>query len=238
MAYTVSFWIYIADWHYRVNSQKAILIKGMEQNGTVTGNDASPGIWLDSEKNNLIVATSVYNGKLQMCNVANIPIQKWVHVAYVLDNRTVDVYVDCKLERSCILPGVPLLNNHKLHLFPTGNDVSDKQTGFLGQLSSLRYFSTALKPVDIAGICNSGPNATVGEQAKGDKPKVPDNSCPGRINIDTLQKMQESNKFNTEYINRAIEEEEQKTPPVHKQYVGINYTGSYPVVQIGEAKME
>lgn len=242
MAYTISFWIYIADWHYRVNSKKAILIKGVESNGMVTGDDSSPGIWLDSEKNNLIVATNVYTGKLQMCNVANIPIQKWVHVAYVLDNRTVDVYVDCKLERSCILPGVPLLNNHKLHLFPTGYETSDKQTGFLGQLSSLRYFSTALKPIDIAGICNSGPNATVGEQAKGDKPKVPDNYCPGRITPQLLQEMKDINTRQSGYIEKAMEqEEEQNTPQVYSQSVDIRWDGTPPdikVMQLGEAKTE
>jgi hypothetical protein len=193
MAYTISFWIYIADWYYRVDDPKAILIKDVEIGDTVSGYNAAPGIWLAPDKNNLIVATSVLGRKKpQVCDVANIPIQKWVHIAYVLDNRTVDVYVDCKLERSCILSGVPLLNNHKLHLFPQnpsspgGSGTSDKQTGFLGQLSSLRYFSTALKPVDIASICNSGPNATVGEPTKDHKPKNidPDGSCSGKVFTD------------------------------------------------------
>ena len=193
MAFTISFWIYIVDWNYRSDEPKAILIKGAESGDTVAGYDSAPGIWLAPDKNNLIVATRVLGRvKPQVCDVANIPIQKWVHIAYVLDNRTVDVYVDCKLERSCILTGVPFLNNQKLHLFPlnpsspSGSGTSDKKTGFLGQLSSLRYFSTALKPIDIAGICNSGPNATIGETTIVHKPKNPDNSgsCSGKVFTD------------------------------------------------------
>jgi len=149
MAYTVSFWIYIADWHYRVNSQKAILIKGMEQNGTVTGNDASPGIWLDSEKNNLIVATSVYNGKLQMCNVANIPIQKWVNLLVSIYGRTMDIYIDGKLVRTCLLPGVASVNNSAdIYVTPAG--------GFDGWTSRLQYFPNSLNPQDAWNIYTRG----------------------------------------------------------------------------------
>lgn len=194
MSFTISFWMYIADWYYRVDDPKAILIKDVSSNGSVAGTSCAPGIWLAPDKNNLIVATRVLGrNKPQVCNVANIPIQKWVHVAYVLDNRTVDVYVDCKLERSCILSGVPFLNNHKLHLFPKnpsspgGSGTTDNQTGFLGQLSSLRYFSQALKPVDIARICNEGPNATVGETSKGHKPNDNNSySCPTKFDYKEL----------------------------------------------------
>lgn len=188
MSFTISFWIYIADWNYRINEQKAILIKDKSTKGYVLGDTCSPGIWLDPIKNNLILKTNVIGRKPQECNVANIPIQKWINIAYVLDNRIVDVYVDCKLERSCVLSGVPLLNNHKLHLFPKNpptSGVTTSKTGFLGQLSSLRYFSQALKPVDISRICSEGPNATVGQTSKGGKPDdivlTPVEFCPNGL---------------------------------------------------------
>ena len=194
MAFTISFWIYIADWSYRFQEPKAIIIKDVASNGAVSGTNCAPGIWLAPNKNNLIVKTRVLGkDKPQICDVANIPIQKWVHIAYVLDNRTVDVYVDCKLERSCILAGVPFLNNNKLHLFPKNQssnseyNTDDNKTGFLGQLSSLRYFSHALKPVDIARICNEGPNSTVGEQSNTHKPDDKNaESCPTKISYTAI----------------------------------------------------
>ena len=207
MSFTISFWMYIADWSYRVDDPKAIIIKDVAVDGAVGGTKCAPGIWLAPGKNNLIVATRVLGrDKPQVCDVANIPIQKWVHVAYVLDNRTVDVYVDCKLERSCILTGVPFLNNNKLYLFPKnptllGSSSKDNLTGFLGQLSSLRYFSQALKPIDIARICNEGPNATVGEQSKGHK--IDDDngdSCPTKIDYKEISKIQKQlTKINKEF---------------------------------------
>lgn len=190
MAFTISFWMYIVDWNYRYKHHKAILIKSNKnRNNGVNWKNSAPGIWLSPIQNNLVVATKVMGrDELQICDVANIPIQKWVHVAYVLDNRTVDVYVDCKLERSCILTGVPSLNNGKLHLFPNGDD---KDVGFLGQLSSLRYFSSALRPVDIARLCNEGPHATKGEQSKDDHKDDNDGECPQNFTKDlhSIQKM-------------------------------------------------
>ena len=214
MAFTLSFWIYIADWEYRFKDRKAIIVKGKENGNSVTGNDDAPGIYLDTPTNNLIVNTTVaptrggIQNNVQVCNVANIPIQKWVHIAYVLDNRTVDVYVDCKLERSCILTGVPLLNNQKLHLFPLLRDQT--KTGFMGQLSSLRYFSSALKPVDIANICSSGPQGTVGEQTKDHKPKKPkEDICSKKVFAD-LRKLKDNLASATEEVDDAIAQEDEE----------------------------
>ena len=187
MSFTLSYWIYIADWSYRQNSVKPLVVKAPENGDVADQNQAAPGMYLDAYKNNLIVATKVIGKDVpQFCNIANIPIQKWVHVAYVLDNRSVDVYVDCKLERSCILTGVPDLNNSKLHLFPKISVGSDNKTGFLGQMASLRYFSQALRPVDIARLCNGGPHLTKGLPSKGTKSRNPGkkSSCPSDVTTD------------------------------------------------------
>jgi hypothetical protein len=222
MAFTISFWMYIVDWNYRYNYSKAILIKSNKKNNSVNHNNSAPGIWLAPRQNNLIVATKVMgSNKLQVCDVANIPIQKWVHVAYVLDNRTVDVYVDCKLERSCILTGVPSLNNGKLHLFPNGDD---KDVGFLGQLSSLRYFSSALRPVDIARLCNEGPHATKGEQSKDEHKDDNDGECPQNISQD-LHSIQKSLKSSLKEVTSAIEEQEDSEKNKNK----FNYVNDYEI---------
>ncbi len=211
MSFTLSFWIYIADWYYRVDEPKAILIKGGSSGDAVTGRDSAPGIWLAPDVNNLVVATRVLGKqKLQVCNVANIPIQKWVHIAYVLDNRNVDVYVDCKLERSCVLTGVPQLNNQPLHLFPKNQNDANQETGFLGKLSSLRYFSTALRPVDVARICNEGPHATRGEPSKGHHPK-PSNGggdCPSRFDYRELHRVKRQLKNIGSEVDDILAEEE------------------------------
>merc|ERR1712070_804360 len=35
------------------------------------------------------------------CDIINIPLQRWVHLALVMHNKTLDVYLNGKLARSC-----------------------------------------------------------------------------------------------------------------------------------------
>lgn len=160
MAFTYSFWMYIADWKYRYGDEKVILFKGNPQSGA----NPSPSISLDEKENMLHIKMKMMDNSIQSCSVRNIPLQKWVHVAYVLDNRVSDVYINGKLERSCILPRVPRLNNADLVLLP-GN-VGGSRIGFYGQLASVRYFSSALQPSDVARLYNQGPHVTKGLATK------------------------------------------------------------------------
>ncbi len=169
MAFSLSFWIYVSDWYYRLGEPKAIMVK--TRGGNISS--AAPGIWLAPNKNDLIITTAVLGKNAdgssapQSCNIPNIPLQKWVHIAYVLNNRTNDVYVNGKLERSCAFRNVPKLNNAKLRILPRMPKY--KNVGFLGQLSSVRYFSSALRPVDVVNIYGDGPNVTQNQKATADK---------------------------------------------------------------------
>jgi hypothetical protein len=195
MAFSLSFWMYIADWNYRFGDSKAVLVKGSPSNFT----NVAPGLWLGDVDNTLKVRMRTYKdgGTWEGCDVANIPLQKWVHVGYVLDNRVTDIYINGKLERSCVLKRLPWLNNQKLWLVPPTPGGADQQVGFFGQLSSVRYFSSALRPVDVARLYNEGPHATKAWDTKdatgaasvpGTAPQCPPNhpgtaqacpTCPG-----------------------------------------------------------
>ena len=162
MAFTYSFWMYIADWNYRYGTEKVILMKGAPPGSVVSAN-VSPLISLDATDNILHINMTTHTGT-EKCSVRNVPLQKWVHVVYVLDNRVSDVYINGKLERSCILKGLPRLNNQDLSVLPTS--IGSQQLGFYGQLSSLRYFSSSLQPTDVARLYNQGPHATKGLDTK------------------------------------------------------------------------
>jgi hypothetical protein len=205
MAFTLSFWMYIADWNYRFGEPKAILVKGKKES-------AAPGIYLAPNKNNLIIQTKAMTRaeNLPTCNISNIPLQKWVHVAYVLDNRTVDVYINGKLERSCVLTAVPALNNEKLKLFPKGRS---GLTGFLGQLSSLRYFSSALRPVDVANIYNEGPRSTMYETSSDHDGSSDGESCyysPEQIEETQSALQAAQDQLQTLYDSEQTPEQKQK----------------------------
>lgn len=84
------------------------------------------------------------------CDVVQLPIQRWVHVAVVLWNRTADVYINGKLNRSCVLENVPVVN-HKDDLYVLQNDT------FNGKLAQLRYFNRALNATEVYSQYSKGP---------------------------------------------------------------------------------
>lgn len=140
MSFTYNFWMYIADWQYRFGEKKTIFNKGM--NG--------PEVSLAANQNSLGVNIRTFaDASGETCGIDNIPLQKWVNLAIVLDNRTLDIYVDGRLERSCVLRGVPRLNKSPIKFVPDG--------GFYGQLSKFRYFNRPISPDEAYSVYSQGP---------------------------------------------------------------------------------
>ena len=105
--YTYSSWVYIDDWSYRYGEPKIIL-------GRLDKNlEPSPSIVLGALENNLKISVACYPSKTSKesithtCDINNIPLQKWVNIIISLYGRSLDVYIDGKLVRTCVLPGVP-----------------------------------------------------------------------------------------------------------------------------------
>lgn len=147
LEFTYSFWIFISDW---TNGWKNIFVKGDKQTAPGNSSARAPGLWLYPDTNALHARINTFASPNEGCDIKNIPLQKWVNIAYVLNNRTVDIYINGKLERSCVLRGVPKLNEKPLHICENG--------GFFGKISKFNYFTYALKPDEVFSIYNKGPN--------------------------------------------------------------------------------
>ena len=159
--FTYSFWIYVNDWGHNFNKPKHIFHVGDENGRRVT-----PGVWLYPKTNNLMVRVDTYANKERNmnptnnmnavkkerpCDLVNIPVQRWMHVAVVMINKTIDIYLNGKLTRSCTLENVPKMNKGYVHICQNG--------GFSGKLCDLFYFNQAYSPGKIYSIYNSGPNS-------------------------------------------------------------------------------
>jgi hypothetical protein len=137
----------------------------MEGNPTSTSTAASnpvisnthcPSIWLYPLTNSLKVVTSTSAPEqVESCDIQNIPLMAWVHIVYVLNNRTVDIYINGKLERSCALRGIPTITNDPVYI-TTGSP----QAGFYGKMGKTQYFTNALLPNDVANLYQQGPLGT------------------------------------------------------------------------------
>lgn len=143
-----STWIYVKDFNYKFGQYKNILWKGNP--GAGGGNVHSPSLWLYPLTNSLKVVTSTNDvSGVESCDIPNIPLMTWVHICYVLNNRTVDVYINGKLERSCALRNIPVLSADPVYITNAG--------GFYGKIGKTQYFTKALLPTDVMNLYQQGP---------------------------------------------------------------------------------
>lgn len=155
--FTYSIWFYIDDWNYNYGKPKVIF--GRMTTGTEK-KEPCPSVVLGATQNNIAVSLAVYPGKdsipeddsnfiVHTCAVANIPIQKWVNLFISVYGRTLDIYIDGKLVRTCVLPGTAVIDsNAPVYITPYG--------GFSGWTSNFQYWSDASDPQKAWNIYKKG----------------------------------------------------------------------------------
>jgi hypothetical protein len=88
------------------------------------------------------------------CDVKEVPIQRWVCITIVVSGRVLDIYMDGRLTRSCVLDNVvrvPTSTAHPLVLR------LGESGGFGGRYSSVQMWNQQLTPDVIYGIYMMGP---------------------------------------------------------------------------------
>ena len=65
--------------------------------------------------------------------MVNIPVQRWVHLGLILQNKTLDVYLNGSLKRSCILKNIPK------SIKQTDNIYINQNGGFNSKISDINY---------------------------------------------------------------------------------------------------
>jgi len=88
----------------------------------------------------------------QQCTIKNVPIQKWTNVTISVFGRSLDVYMDGKLVKTCILDGVPSPSQADVFVTPLG--------GFSGWTSKFAYYPSPLNPQQAWDIYQLGYGAS------------------------------------------------------------------------------
>jgi len=152
--YTYSMWFYVDDWNYRFGEPKMLLGR-MDQD-----NHPSPSVVLGAMENDITISVSCYpqnastgvvgdTSVVHKCVVRNFPLQSWVNLIISLYGRSLDVYIDGKLVRTCVLPGVAKVNpDANIQVTPAG--------GFSGWTSNFEYWDDATNPQQAYNIYKSG----------------------------------------------------------------------------------
>jgi len=87
----------------------------------------------------------------QMCDLPEIDMQRWVNITVAVNGKTVDVYVDGKLARSCILPAPYKVDSKGYTGYALENG------GFGGKISTTTMYDSALNPEAVYKNYMAGP---------------------------------------------------------------------------------
>jgi hypothetical protein len=179
--YTISFWMYISSWDYRAGLAKSVLqildtkatnysllttaLYPNENRLMVRVHTEAPAgggvdYTLNSNYDNLMSGKhGMTNEAIEspMCDIQDIDLQRWINVTISVNGRIMDVYYDGKLNRSCVLPDIPMAPESGVQVVVTG-----KKGGFGGKISGIQFFAYPLTPDRIYAIYQAGPKGPSG----------------------------------------------------------------------------
>lgn len=143
--FTYSIWTYLDDWNYRFGEEKYIITR-----------HNSFSMMFDKEENNLKINVNLASDHnlVHTCIINDIPIQKWVNILVSVYDRSMDVYINGKLVKTCILENVASSKGQSnIDITPNG--------GFSGHTASFRYIGDAINPEEAYNIYKKGANSSI-----------------------------------------------------------------------------
>lgn len=100
--YGYSVWIYVDAWKNTATSSDVLKKNILTR---CVGSTPAFNLYLDNAQNNLKLLMSK---NTTSCDIKNIKLQKWVNITMSVYGNTVDLYLDGKLVRTCILNEMPV----------------------------------------------------------------------------------------------------------------------------------
>ena len=151
--YTYAIWMYVDNWNYRYGQPKVIF--GRNESSANGDSNPSPSVVLGAMQNDLTISITTYptssggSPLVHNCIIKNVPLQKWTCLLISLYGRSLDVYLDGKLVRTCVLPGVAKVNTRApVEITPDG--------GFEGYTAKFMYFDGPTNPQEAWNIYKQG----------------------------------------------------------------------------------
>jgi hypothetical protein len=115
----------------------------------IFGKGDCPGVYLDTTSNSLLIVVNTY-GSTESILISNIPAQKWIHLAIVVNQYSVDVYVNGILRQHHTLGQLPKQNESTVSM-------GSSTEGWDGVLSDLTYYQRSLSPAEVESMAANVP---------------------------------------------------------------------------------
>jgi hypothetical protein len=132
--------------------------KSLEPNSGITLNDGlpismNPGIMVDPYKNDMIIFIDTENGDniyRDSVRIPDIPLSEPFTLALVVQDRMLEVYVNCRLEVSKLLSGMPRSVPREIYGLAGTYPLN-------ANIQNLRVWNTGLSVSDIRNMCKKKP---------------------------------------------------------------------------------
>ena len=152
--YGYSLWFYVDSWVTDGNApppyKKNVLTRCDSSNAPLFQ------LYLDNDQNNLNL---VINGN-KPCTIRNVQLQKWTNITMSVYGNTVDMYLDGKLVRTCVMTTLPvtLKSNESVYIGgsydPTTKTFADGD--LQGYISNVVYKANYFTPEESWSIYSDG----------------------------------------------------------------------------------
>lgn len=127
LTYSYACWVLVKDF-----------TKGYGTKRRIFSREDSPGLYIDSTSNSLMVNVNTF-GAMETILIPNIPAKKWVHFALVVDQHSVDVYINGMLRQHQTLTQLPKQSEMGVTMGP----------GWDGVLARLTYWARSLSAEEV-----------------------------------------------------------------------------------------
>jgi len=151
--YGYSVWIYVDSWKNTAATDTEIKKNILTR---CNGNTVVFNLYLDNAQNNLKLKM---NNNAKPCDIKNIKLQKWVNITMSVYGNTVDLYLDGKLVRTCVLNAIPVAPVSNDTLFVGGGDIkgcSASDGDLRGYISNVVYKPDYFTPEEAWNIYSAG----------------------------------------------------------------------------------
>ena len=138
MVFSYAGWLLVNDFTVNYGKKRLIFKKG-----------DCPALYLDTTSNALLVEVQTF-GSVESILIPNIPAKKWMHIALVVNQYSVDIYINGTLRQHHTLSQLPKQNDEPLTM-------GSNETGWDGVLSDLTYFMRSLNASEIEEMAKAIP---------------------------------------------------------------------------------
>jgi hypothetical protein len=138
LTFSYAGWIEVDDFTYRLGERKIIFSKGSDDMTS-----SCPALVIDANTNSLLVILDTY-GTQEIVPISNIPAKKWIHFAIVVDQTSINIYINGTLHTHHTLNQLPRQNSGSVKISPKG--------GFNGKIGLIEYYPSKLSSSDVSAL--------------------------------------------------------------------------------------